>query len=76
MNRVPLYAAHRIEDGLWEIIAPSDDPYTPAYWRVGVVRQHNRALRPDLADQPHAAALAYRALREPNKRCEVRELGV
>ena len=46
MNRVPLYAAHRIEDGLWEIIAPSDDPYTPAYWRVGVVRQHNRALRP------------------------------
>jgi hypothetical protein len=40
MNRVPLYAVHQIEDGLWELIAPSDDPITPAYWRVGVIRQH------------------------------------
>ena len=33
------YALHQVQDG-WEIIAPSDDPYAPAYWRVGVVRQY------------------------------------
>jgi hypothetical protein len=32
------YAVHQVLDG-WEIIAPSDDPYTPAYWRVAVVCQ-------------------------------------
>ena len=33
-----IYAVHQVRDG-WEIIAPSDDPFTPAYWRVGVIRQ-------------------------------------
>ena len=33
------FAVHQVRDG-WEIIAPSDDPTAPAYWRVGVIRQH------------------------------------
>ena len=33
------FAVHQVRDG-WEIVAPSDDPTTPAYWRVGVIRQH------------------------------------
>jgi hypothetical protein len=33
------YAVHQTKDG-WEIIAPSDDPCAPAYWRVGVVREY------------------------------------
>jgi len=33
------YAVHQVRDG-WEIIAPSDDPITPAYWRVAVIHQH------------------------------------
>jgi hypothetical protein len=32
------FAVHRVSGG-WEIIAPSDDPTTPAYWRVGIIRQ-------------------------------------
>jgi hypothetical protein len=36
--RAGCYAVHQVEDG-WEIIAPSDDPTTPAYWRVAVVQQ-------------------------------------
>lgn len=31
------YAVHKVGNE-WEVIAPSDDPTTPAYWRVGVVR--------------------------------------
>ena len=33
------YAVHQVRDG-WEIIAPSDDPCAPAYWRVDVIHQH------------------------------------
>jgi hypothetical protein len=32
-----LFDAHRVRSG-WSIIAPSDDPYTSAYWPVAVVR--------------------------------------
>jgi hypothetical protein len=35
------FAVHQIRDG-WEIIAPSDDPTTPAYWRVAVVQQYGQ----------------------------------
>jgi hypothetical protein len=35
-----IYAVHRTARG-WEIIAPSDDLCAPAYWRVGVIRQHS-----------------------------------
>jgi len=38
------YAVHQVRDG-WEILAPSDDPTTPAYWRVDVIRQHDWTLR-------------------------------
>jgi len=41
------YAVHQVRDG-WEIIAPSDDPTTPAYWRVvssaSMVGAHGRWL--------------------------------
>jgi hypothetical protein len=36
---ISVYALHQTRDG-WEVIAPSDDPTTPAYWRVGVIRQY------------------------------------
>ena len=35
------FAVHQVRDG-WEILAPSDDPYTPAYWRVAVIRQYDQ----------------------------------
>ena len=38
------FAAHQVRDG-WEIFAPSDDPTTPAYWRVDVIRQHDWTSR-------------------------------
>ena len=34
---VPLYAARRLADGWWEIVAPSDDPRRPALIRLMVV---------------------------------------
>jgi hypothetical protein len=43
------YAVHQVRDG-WEIIAPSDDPYAPAYWRVAVVRQYGRRDEPNHID--------------------------
>ena len=33
------YAVHQLQDG-WELIAPSDDPYRPAYGRVEVIRRY------------------------------------
>ena len=33
------YALHQVRDG-WEIIAPSDDPYAPAYWRVDFIPRY------------------------------------
>ena len=45
------YAVHKVGNE-WEVIAPSDDPTTPAYWRVGVIRERPfgyRALPPSSA---------------------------
>jgi hypothetical protein len=39
LTTASIYAVHQVRDG-WEIIAPDADPTTPAYWRVGVIRQH------------------------------------
>ena len=38
----PIYAAHLVSGGGWDIIAPSNDPYVPAYWRVDVVDRYGR----------------------------------
>jgi hypothetical protein len=31
------YAAHRLEDGRWEILAPDDDPRRPPWRRAAVI---------------------------------------
>ena len=41
------FAAHQVGDN-WEILAPSDDPTTPVYWRIGVIRQHDWTPRTGL----------------------------
>jgi hypothetical protein len=59
-TQIGSYAVHQVRDG-WEILAPSDDPFAPAYWRVAVARSgqdqaavvrqsysQNRALRQKL----------------------------
>jgi hypothetical protein len=38
-NKPDCYAVHQVRDG-WEVIAPSDDPYRPAYGRVDVIRRY------------------------------------
>jgi hypothetical protein len=49
-----IFAAHHVQSG-WEIIAPSDDPYTPAYWRVAVVEagDHDDKAARDGQDHQH-----------------------
>jgi hypothetical protein len=50
------FAVHQVRDG-WEIVAPSDDPTTPAYWRVGVIRQYGWRDGSDHMDAPVTPAV-------------------
>jgi hypothetical protein len=57
-----IFAAHRVPSG-WEIIAPSSDPFTPAYWRVAVLDQNGRVSHDQPpCGRPHPSLAAHRVV--------------